>query len=112
MDDHTPTPWEVMPSETWHHLNSGNAPSSVFHIGDYTVVTDTPSYEFHAEDSADAAFIVKAVNNHYALTKALSLALYELTACARQLKARDGGSVDLALKAARDALDRVGGSGT
>ena len=59
---HTPLPWAVMSSDQWHDMNSGNAPSSVFHIGDYTVVTDSPSYEFHESDADDAAFIVRAVN--------------------------------------------------
>jgi hypothetical protein len=71
MTEHTPLPWDFMPSEKWHDLNSGNAPSSVFHIGDYTVVTDDPSYEFHASDAEDAAYIVKACNAFPDLVKAL-----------------------------------------
>jgi hypothetical protein len=70
MSDHTALPWAVMHKDKWFEAGS-QQPSSVFHIGDYTVVTDSPSYEFHAEDSADAAFIVKCCNAFPDLVNAL-----------------------------------------
>ena len=60
---HTPTPWNVLHHLEWNALDGSKQPSSVFHIGDYTVVTEHPSYEFHASDRDDADFICNAVNS-------------------------------------------------
>ena len=56
---HTPGPWDVMHHDTWRG-HTYDQPSSVCHVGDYTIVTSSPSYEFHGADDADARLIAAA----------------------------------------------------
>ena len=67
---HTDLPWSFMSTETWRK-GGDNRFSSICHIGDYTIVTNTPSYEFHANVTADAEFICAAVNSHDDMLAAL-----------------------------------------
>ena len=48
-----------MPEEEWSKAG-GLQPSSICHVGDYTIVTDGPSYDFHGTDDADANLIAAA----------------------------------------------------
>lgn len=115
-----PTPWELVEANEHHGAYIVNAygadvcdcyamsnpmAASVRNGGNSFPVPFTNA-------DANAAFIVKAVNNHDALVSALTDALCELTACATQLaarglKGREGDSVSRAQIAAREALAAV-----
>jgi hypothetical protein len=60
MSEHTPGPWSFMDTSSWSLEQRSNGPSSVCHVGDFTIVTDDPSYEFHGTDEADARLIAAA----------------------------------------------------
>jgi hypothetical protein len=57
---HTPGPWALMDTSSWSIEQRRNGPSSVCHVGDFTIVTEGPSYEFHGTDEADARLIAAA----------------------------------------------------
>jgi hypothetical protein len=111
MTDHTPTPWIVRPErhDDWGWIRGSD--------GELACIArrhDRKDDDKHRIDKTDpyqvnADFIVKAVNNHDALVKALTDTLCELTACANQLAARGlkghpEDSVSRAQAAARAAL--------
>lgn len=108
MADISPLPWRTLPQ-----IKTGIFDAS--EIGKKVAATKGGhGFPEEVEDEvarANAAFIVKAVNNHERLMKALQDALCELSACAMQLNCRSGGSVVRAQEAARQVLDDVGGSG-
>jgi hypothetical protein len=60
MSEHTPGPWSLMDTSSWSLEQRRNGPSSVCHVGDFTIVTDGPSYEFHGTDEADARLVAAA----------------------------------------------------
>lgn len=108
MSEHTPTPWAVPVSE-------GNDTLICEDLGERlgTIIADVsrPIKNFTLyrdiswdEAAANAAFIVKAVNNHDALVKALEYVLgFDHGNCLRaSQECRD---------VARDALDAVGSPG-
>jgi hypothetical protein len=70
---HTPAPWSVMHNDEWRALD-GLQPSSVCHVGDWTIVTDVMSYDFHGEDKADALLIAAAPELLAALRLVVGLA--------------------------------------
>ena len=59
-NNHTPGPWESIRHEKWRDWEPQKQPSSVCHVGDYTIITSGPSYEFHGTDEADARLIAAA----------------------------------------------------
>jgi hypothetical protein len=63
MSEHTPTPWMALPDESGHETYVVG-PKSDHPVADC-------QFGFGSEDNANAAFIVKAVNNHDALVRAL-----------------------------------------
>jgi hypothetical protein len=62
MSAHTPTPWTALPDE------NGN---ETYIVGDRDQAVADCMMGYGVADDANAAFIVKAVNNHDALVKAL-----------------------------------------
>lgn len=70
MSEPTPGPWAVMNHDDWRNAGP-HQPSSICHVGDYTIVTDSPSYEFHGTDETDARLIAAAPTMLKALKDAL-----------------------------------------
>jgi hypothetical protein len=56
---HTLGPWSVMTRDEWTEAG-GLQPSSVCHVGDFTIVTGYMTYDFHGDDEADARLIAAA----------------------------------------------------
>ena len=73
---HTDLPWSFMSSDTWRKCGD-NRFSSICPIGDFTIVTNTPSYDFHATAEDDANFICHTVNCHAEMLEALRAVLAE-----------------------------------
>lgn len=88
MTEHTPTPW------TWHAKSMDQAHNgSVYHMkmpGHAYAIAMQPRYVDDKQFAADAAFIVKAVNNHDALLEFFRWAMREGPWDGGDL---DGGSV-------------------
>jgi hypothetical protein len=108
MTDHSALPW------TWHPKSEDQSHNgSIYRMerpGHAYAIAMQPQYVEDKQFAADAALIVKAVNNHERLVKALGDTLCELSHCAIQLAARglpghEGDSVSRAQKAARDILN-------
>lgn len=102
MTEHTPTPWKA------EEGYAGSGPFDRLTIGNSEVVVGVINRLIPA-GPANAAFIIKAVNCHEILVRALTDALCELSACAEQMGCRQGGSVHRAQEAARLTLSDVGG---
>ena len=107
MAEHTPTPWG---------LNPDDRPGMAWNVE--IVEGDNPDMRIafmangrHSE--ANAAFIVKAVNNHDALVKALQGAMVVLESMPRPTTGLVSNELQAAfdkrVKAVRDALASVGG---
>src|ERR1700733_4269411 len=97
MTEHTPTPWRVNGAAIWAADKSG-------------YVAELSSPRGSDQRDIDAAFIVKAVNSHVPMAKALADALCELSHCADQLGARENNSVRRAIEEARRILAAVEGA--
>jgi hypothetical protein len=73
MTDHTPTPWRVISGDDYYIAADAYPKEFIGHFkgddtGDYVAYVGNRPKDF---GEANAAFIVKAVNNHDALVKAL-----------------------------------------
>lgn len=102
MTKHTPTPWQALPDE------NGN---ETYVVGPKDQAVADCMMGYGVTDDANAAFIVKAVNNHKALVKALEVLLAEATSFSvsgvyfdEDCMGHKGPTL------ARQALDAVGGS--
>jgi hypothetical protein len=128
MAEHTPTPWQLC-----HHLQSAEKDAScpcgyrggIWGDGGELLVCEMRNCNLHeghdmtpvgdrATQLANAAFIVKAVNNHFALVKRLASLEQDLRVYAGGLKEGDDLRAVLELNAdeAARTLASVGGSGT
>jgi hypothetical protein len=101
MSEHTPTPWALMGRGDIIGVCKGFPQKPVAKV---------LGQETSKERAANIDLIIKAVNSHEALVKALGDALCELSHCATQLAARglpghEGDSVSRAQKSARDVLN-------
>lgn len=119
MAEHTPTPWEYVPSTENHgpyitsahggtvadlYLMSQPGMASVRNGG-----TSKPVHFFHEMADPNAALIVRAVNSHDALVKALQAARYWVTRTAiskesteaSRMALADLGAIDAALASAQ-----------
>lgn len=84
MAEHTPTPWSATEQRDWlEHSCCHDAAITAFENGKRQTIAE-------AHSSEDAAFIVKAANNHDALVKALTDLLddKQTTYAVRVLRAR------------------------
>lgn len=98
MTEHTALPWSLDDDGDTIYIWADA-------VKDYVALAT--DFSWGAPHKANAAFIVKAVNNHDALMQALMDALCELSACATQMGCREGGSVHRAQEAARRTLAAV-----
>lgn len=114
MTEHTPTPWKYRPHEhdDWGWIRGpkvGNFVGPIVAISRSSAQETSDSFDKHRAAGTDpyeanAAFIIKAVNNHDALVKALE----EITAMdPKGIRADDLGR---AARTAREAVGRVEGS--
>jgi len=95
VSEHTPTPWRL----------EGYSIYSSAHKGRHIVATSDPYWGLN-QNKANAAFIVKAVNSHEALVKALELCKGALEACSQMHP--DNRGIATALEAARTAAQGKG----
>lgn len=101
---HTPGPWAYDPDGG--EIYRSNGPS------DFTEVAAIYDLADAAEQEANAAFIVRAVNSHYEMLEALKACRLELDHCQRQLAAHGqtgapNDSVSRALAAGSAAIARA-----
>jgi hypothetical protein len=73
MSEHTPTPWDIIAGDDYYIMAEGYPKEFIGHFkgddnGGYLAVVGNRPADF---GEANAAFIVKAVNNHERLVKAL-----------------------------------------
>ncbi|MDB5607750.1 MAG: hypothetical protein JWP25_4650 [Bradyrhizobium sp.] len=117
MTDHFPPPWRVCPYAL--HIYADNVPKGPARVADlrgWGYLTGKGHGALGLSDDegikvqkANAELIVKAVNSHGPLVKALTDALCELSHCADQLGAREHNSVRRAIAESRRVLAAVGG---
>lgn len=115
MVDHTPTPWRVEEGTDliWGACNPDDRSS--YGMGYSIVEGKLPSWKPYKPDyeerEANAAFIVKAVNNHEALVKALQDIIDENDEFRKGMPADwEGDPLEDACDAAKVVLAAVGGS--
>jgi hypothetical protein len=102
--EHSKTPWELSPQG--YIIPTADSHMAMLKLKSPWI---EGAWDDDKEAAANAALIVKAVNNHDALVNALTDTLCELTHCAEQLGAREYGSVRRAQTKARLILDEVSG---
>lgn len=102
MGAHTSTPWELFDRCDTLSIRNPRAHSSKSEIVFWTGFDST---HYPKQARANAAFIVKAVNNHDALVNALALA----EAVLNEYAIKNGGQIE-ALLPIRKALAEAGGA--